>query len=273
MKAGFRIQGTGFGTGGAGVDLRPLDQLAIKRLATDSRGVKHGDTFIAYPGATADGRKFISQAIANGARAVLWEKRGFKWKSQWKVPNLGIDRLRVRAGEIASSVYGNPSARLWMVGVTGTNGKTTCSQWIARALSENGKRSALIGTLGYGLRGALKPIANTTPDAVWLHARLAEFARRGARAATMEVSSIGLDQGRVAGVQFDVALFTNLTRDHFDYHRTLRRYRAAKARLFDCASLQTAVVNLDDAFGAELAQRSLRRGIKVIGYGFDSYRQ
>ena len=139
-------------------------------------------------------------------------------ESSWRVPNLGIADLRARAGLIASHVYGDPSARLWMVGVTGTNGKTTCSQWIARALSDNGKRSAVIGTLGYGLRGArrnaLRPLVNTTPDAVWLHAQLAEFKRRGARAASMEVSSIGLDQDRVAGVRFDVALFTNLTRDH-----------------------------------------------------------
>ena len=250
------------------MSLRALDQLAIKRLATDSRRVRRGDTFVAYPGATVDGRKFIAQAIANGARAVLWERRGFKWTSSLRVPNLGVTDLRARAGLIASHVYGNPSARLWMVGVTGTNGKTTCSQWIARAMSDNGRRSAVIGTLGYGLRKALKPLTNTTPDAVWLHAQLAEFARRGARATSMEVSSIGLDQGRVAGVQFDVALFTNLTRDHFDYHGTLRRYRAAKARLFDCESLKYAVINLDDEFGAELATRSRRRGLKVIGYGF-----
>jgi UDP-N-acetylmuramyl-tripeptide synthetase len=155
-----------------------------------------------------------------------------------------------------------------MVGVTGTNGKTTCSQWIAQALTRTGRRCAVIGTLGYGLRPPLKSMSNTTPDALWLHARLAEFARRGAQAVAMEVSSIGLDQDRVAGVEFDVALFTNLTRDHLDYHATMRRYRAAKARLLAWETLKHAVVNLDDDFGRELARRIARPGLRVIGYGF-----
>jgi UDP-N-acetylmuramoyl-L-alanyl-D-glutamate--2,6-diaminopimelate ligase len=155
-----------------------------------------------------------------------------------------------------------------MIGVTGTNGKTTCSQWIAQALNHCGVRTAVIGTLGYGMRRALQPLANTTPDAVWLHAQLARFARRGACAVSMEVSSIGLDQERVAGVEFDAALFTNLTRDHLDYHRTMHRYRRAKARLFECESLQHAIVNLDDDFGSELARRVRRRGLSVLGYGF-----
>ncbi len=258
---------------GAGVPeqhLRAIDQLGIRRLTVDSRRVKRGDTFVAYPGETQDGRRYIAQALANGAGSVLWEKRGFEWNPAWRVPNLGVAQLRARAGVIASRVYDYPSARLWMIGVTGTNGKTTCSQWIAHALNASGVRTAVIGTLGYGLRGRLKPLANTTPDAVWLHAQLAEFARRDVRAVSMEVSSIGLDQDRVAGAQFDVALLTNLSRDHLDYHRTMRRYQRAKARLFGCESLKHAIVNLDDDFGIELARRlqPLRRGLNVIGYGF-----
>ena len=250
------------------MNLRALDQLGIRRLTIDSRRVKRGDTFVAYPGEARDGRSFIQQAIANGARSVLWERRGFKWRPTWRVPNLGIVNLRARAGLIASHVHDYPSTRLWMVGVTGTNGKTTCSQWIAHALNDNGLRSAVIGTLGYGLRDRLKPLVNTTPDAVWLHAQFADFARRGVRAVSMEVSSIGLDQDRIAGVQVDVALLTNLTRDHLEYHHTMRRYRTAKARLFACESLKYAIVNLDDEFGAALAKRIKRRGLKVIGYGF-----
>jgi UDP-N-acetylmuramoyl-L-alanyl-D-glutamate--2,6-diaminopimelate ligase len=179
-----------------------------------------------------------------------------------------VRELRRHAGEIASRVYGYPSRRLSVIGVTGTNGKTTCSQWIAQALARSGRRCAVIGTLGYGLRLPLKPLVNTTPDALWLHAQLADFARRGAQAVAMEVSSIGLDQDRVAGVEFDTALFTNLSRDHLEYHRTLRRYREAKARLFAWETLRHAVVNLDDGFGAELASRIRRPGLKVIGYGF-----
>jgi len=256
------------GAGERDLNLRAIDQLGIRRLATDSRRVARGDTFVAYPGETQDGRRYIAQAIANGAGSVLWEKRGFEWNPAWRVPNLGVSRLRARAGLIASHIYDYPSTRLWMIGVTGTNGKTTCSQWVARALNDCGVRTAVIGTLGYGLRGALQPLVNTTPDAVWLHAQLADFARRGAHAVSMEVSSIGLDQDRVAGVQFDVALFTNLSRDHLDYHRTMRRYQHAKARLFECDSLKHAIVNLDDDFGIELAGRVRRRGLSMLGYGF-----
>jgi UDP-N-acetylmuramoyl-L-alanyl-D-glutamate--2,6-diaminopimelate ligase len=165
-------------------------------------------------------------------------------------------------------MHGMPGRRLWVVGVTGTNGKTTCSQWIAQALTRTGRGCAVVGTLGYGMRPPLKPLANTTPDALWLHARLAEFARRGAQAVSMEVSSIGLDQHRVAGIDFDVALFTNLTRDHLEYHATMRRYRAAKARLFAWDSLRHAVVNVDDDFGRELARNVRRPGLAVTGYGF-----
>ncbi|MDB5812447.1 MAG: UDP-N-acetylmuramoyl-L-alanyl-D-glutamate--2,6-diaminopimelate ligase [Betaproteobacteria bacterium] len=245
-----------------------IDSLNIKRLVTDSRQVARGDTFVAYPGETQDGRRYIGQAIARGASSVLWEKRNFKWHHDWQVPNAGVSQLRAHAGIIASDVYADPSARLRMIGVTGTNGKTTCSQWIAHALNQCGVRTAVIGTLGYGMRAPLKPLVNTTPDAVWLQSQLASFLRRGARAVSMEVSSIGLDQDRVAGVQFDTALFTNLTRDHLDYHRTMHRYRRAKSRLFECDSLKRAIVNLDDAFGAELAHTVRRRGLSVIGYGF-----
>ena len=247
---------------------RAIEALGIGRLKNDSRAVKRGDTFVAYPGETRDGRDFIAQAIAGGAASVLWERAGFRWSRDWQVPNAGVRDLRRHAGEIASRVYGRPSSRLRVIGVTGTNGKTTCSQWIAQALERTGRRCAVIGTLGYGMQPPLSPIANTTPDALWLHAQLAEFARRGAQTVAMEVSSIGLDQDRVAGVEFDVALFTNLTRDHLEYHRTMRRYREAKAKLFAWRTLKHAVVNLDDDFGVELAQRIRRPGLKVIGYGF-----
>ncbi|HUO44749.1 MAG TPA: UDP-N-acetylmuramoyl-L-alanyl-D-glutamate--2,6-diaminopimelate ligase [Burkholderiales bacterium] len=253
---------------GGGIAEKDWRVLGIRRLCNDSRRVRRGDTFVAYPGAAHDGRRFIAQAIARGARSVLWDSRGFGWNPAWRVPNLGVPQLRARIGRIASEVNGEPSARLRVIGVTGTNGKTTCNQWIAQALTAAGTPTAVIGTLGYGMRGRLRPLANTTPDAIWLHEQLAAFARRAARAVSMEVSSIGLDQDRVAGVHFDTALFTNLTRDHLDYHRTLHRYRTAKARLFGWESLQHAIVNVDDAFGAELARRIPRHGLTVLGYGF-----
>jgi UDP-N-acetylmuramoyl-L-alanyl-D-glutamate--2,6-diaminopimelate ligase len=249
-----------------------IDALGIRRLTNDSRAVRRGDTFVAYPGLARDGRDFIGPALAAGAGSVLWERAGYEWNEEWRRPNLGVRDLRRHAGEIASRMHGRPSARLTMIGVTGTNGKTSCSQWIAQALTRSGRPCAVIGTLGSGMRGPLKPAVNTTPDALWVHALLAGFARRGARAVAMEVSSIGLDQDRVAGVEFDIALFTNLTRDHLEYHRTMRRYQDAKARLFAWGTLRHAVINLDDDFGAELARRIRRPGLTVIGYGFGAAR-
>ena len=245
-----------------------IKALGVRRLTSDSRSVGPGDTFVAYPGETRDGRDFIPEAIARGAASVLWERRGFAWRAEWSVPNLGVERLRRHAGEIAGEVYGRPSAKLWMVGVTGTNGKTSCSHWIGQSLTRLDSRCAIVGTLGAGFPGKLEPIDNTTPDAVWLQGRLRELLRRKAQAVSMEVSSHGLAQDRVAGVDFDVALFTNLTRDHLDYHGTMRSYRAAKARLFQVPGLKWAVLNLDDPFGAELAKQTLERRTSVLGYGF-----
>jgi UDP-N-acetylmuramoyl-L-alanyl-D-glutamate--2,6-diaminopimelate ligase len=249
--------------------LRAVDELGVKRLVTDSRQVRPGDTFLAFPGEVHDGRDFIAQALARGAASVLWDQRGFAWNPRWRVPNLGIVDLRRRAGEIASHVHGYPSARLWMIGVTGTNGKTSCSQWIAQSLTRAGRKCAVIGTLGSGFPGALEPGVNTTPDAVWLHARLAALERSGACAVGMETSSHGLAQHRLAGVDLDVALLTNVTRDHLDYHGTMRRYRSAKARLFAWPSLKWAVLNLDDRFGRDLVARTRRPGMNVLGYGFE----
>jgi len=243
--------------------------LVIRRLATDSRAVRRGDTFLAYPGETQDGRRHIPQAIARGAASVLWDTApGFRWQRGWRVPNRGVPQLRRRAGTLANAVYDTPSERLWMIGITGTNGKTSCSQWLAQALTRAGQPCAAIGTLGYGMPGRLRPTLNTTPDAVWLHRTLAALERRGAQAVSMEVSSIGLAQDRVAGVAFDVALFTNLTHDHLDYHRTMTRYRAAKSRLFAMPGLQTAVINIDDPFGRQLARRARADGLRVLAYGF-----
>jgi UDP-N-acetylmuramoyl-L-alanyl-D-glutamate--2,6-diaminopimelate ligase len=247
---------------------RALEALHMTRLVTDSRHVQRGDTFVAYPGEKLDGRKFIPQAIERGASSILWERRDFAWRAAWKVKNAPVDNLKRHAGEIASQVYGCPSEKLWTIGITGTNGKTSCSHWIAQSLTKLSRRCGVVGTLGSGWPGKLEPIANTTPDAVWLQGRLRDFVSQRARAVSMEVSSHGLVQDRVAGVAFDVALLTNLTRDHLDYHGTMRSYRAAKARLFRWPGLEAAVLNLDDAFGAALVETARRRNVNTIGYGF-----
>jgi UDP-N-acetylmuramoyl-L-alanyl-D-glutamate--2,6-diaminopimelate ligase len=237
----------------------------IERLVSDSRRASRGAAFFAYPGEKADGRAFIGDAVQRGTSAVVWDPVHFDWYGQWRIPNVAVRELKQQAGELAAQFHGRPSERLWMCGVTGTNGKTSCSHWIAAALSRAGARSGVIGTLGNGYPGAFDPAGNTTPDALDLQERLARFRDEGARAVAMEVSSHGLVQGRVNGVHFACALFTNLSQDHLDYHGTMQAYAEAKARLFAMPGLQTAVLNLDDPLGVSLAQR-LRGRVRTIGY-------
>ncbi|MFA6202137.1 MAG: UDP-N-acetylmuramoyl-L-alanyl-D-glutamate--2,6-diaminopimelate ligase [Gallionella sp.] len=239
----------------------------LNHLVTDSRTLKSGDVFMAYPGEKTDGRQFIAQAILQGAAAVIWDAHNFVWDKAWTVPNIGISDLRHNAGFLADAIYGEPSKSLRMIGVTGTNGKTSTCNWIAQALGDAGKKCALIGTLGNGFVNELEASANTTPDAIRVQGLLADFLNSGAQAAAMEVSSHALAQGRVNGVRFDVALLTNLSRDHLDYHGDMESYAATKRRLFDWQSLNYAVINLDDAFGAELALQLVDKTVEVIGYG------
>ncbi|QJR13848.1 UDP-N-acetylmuramoyl-L-alanyl-D-glutamate--2,6-diaminopimelate ligase [Usitatibacter palustris] len=253
-------------------EVQILDHLAqlgvpLIDLTADSRAVKMGSVFVAYPGTTRDGRAFITEAIAKGAAAVIWERCGFDWDERWEVPNLGVANLRHRISEIASHVNGDPSAHLWMVGVTGTNGKTSVAQWIARAHDSLGRRAAVLGTLGNGLVGEVSEAKNTTPDAIVLQRLLADYLKRGARVAAMEVSSHGLHQGRVAGTRFDVAVFTNLTRDHLDYHGTMEDYAEAKFQAFALRGLKSAVVNVDDAWGARFAARLAGGPLALVTYG------
>jgi UDP-N-acetylmuramoyl-L-alanyl-D-glutamate--2,6-diaminopimelate ligase len=246
----------------------------IRGLGADSRSLRAGDAFVAYPGANADGRRHIQDALARGAVAVLWEREDFSWDDAWRVPNIALDGLRQLAGEIAHEVYGRPSEKLWLAGVTGTNGKTSCSHWIAQALNALGRRTAVIGTLGSGVPAAsgndpaarLAPSVNTTPDGIELHRLLAGFLQSGAQGVAMEVSSIGLDQGRVNGAQFDVALLTNFSRDHLDYHGDMARYAAAKAQLFETPGLSGAVLNMDDVLGVRIAQKLAGSKLACAGY-------
>jgi UDP-N-acetylmuramyl-tripeptide synthetase len=237
------------------------------RITADSRRIEPGVAFAAYPGTHADGRKFVPDAIARGATAVLWESTGFAWDRGWQVPHLPVEGLQRRLGAIADFIYGSPSKDLWMIGVTGTNGKTSCAHWIGEALDVCGRRAGILGTLGNGLIGGLAPATHTTPDAPALHELLKQFKAAGANAVAMEVSSHGLDQGRVTGVKFDIALFTNLTRDHLDYHRTMAAYGQAKAKLFSWPGLRTAVINADDPFGRSLVDVARDRGGRPLTYG------
>ena len=240
----------------------PAD-LAITGLVQDSRAVRPGDAFVAIAGFGAHGLTFAAQAKAAGAAAVLFEPPA---PADLPAPGdaIAVPGLRDRLGAMADAFHGQPSRAMTMVGVTGTNGKTSTVQLIAQALTLQGRTAGTIGTLGAGLHGHVVPTGFTTPLVLQLHALLGELRDAGADAVAMEVSSHALDQGRVAGVHYDVAVFTNLTRDHLDYHGTMDAYGAAKARLFAWPGLGAAVVNRDDAFGAALLAQ-LPAGVRAIG--------
>ncbi|HRO35118.1 UDP-N-acetylmuramoyl-L-alanyl-D-glutamate--2,6-diaminopimelate ligase [Thauera sp.] len=233
-------------------------------ITADSRKVGPGCVFAAWPGQRTDGRRFLVDAAAHGAAALLWEDGDGFAAPAFAVPGFGVHGLRELAGHLAHELHGRPSQSLWLAGVTGTNGKTTVSQMLARALGELGSRCGIVGTLGCGFPDALEEGLNTTPDALELHRWFARFRDQGAAAAAMEVSSIGLDQGRVNGAHFDVAIFTNLSRDHLDYHGTMEAYAEAKARLFERPELAACVINIDDPWGLALARRLVAEGRAVI---------
>lgn len=261
-------------------NLPPLlcENAAGRLLHSDSRKIQPGDIFIACQGEYTDGRGFIPAAIANGAAFVFWDDDGtFAWNPEWNVPNQGIRDLKTRAGILAAQVYGNISDRhsdglnIW--GVTGTNGKTSITQWLAQAvdiLEGRPQSCAVVGTVGNGFWGSLQEATHTTPDPVSLQTLLHGFKQQDATAVAMEVSSHGLAQFRVNGVPFQTGIFTNLTRDHLDYHGSMEEYGETKARLFYWRGLKHAVINADDAYGAELTGRLKqdRPETAVYGYGF-----
>jgi UDP-N-acetylmuramoyl-L-alanyl-D-glutamate--2,6-diaminopimelate ligase len=259
--------------------------IMVSGLTQDSHAVRAGDAFVALAGAKHHGIEFAADAIERGAVAVLAEgsvpgtgdrgpKTGrFAASTGPRSPVPGtvvwIDNLRTRLGAIAARFHGDPSGAMTVIGVTGTSGKTSTVQMLAQALSHLGRRAATIGTLGAGLHGALHAGERTTPDVIRVHGLLAEFRDAGATDVAMEVSSHALDQHRVDGVHFDVAVFTNLTRDHLDYHGTMEAYGAAKAKLFAWPDLRAAIINVDDAFGRELATR-VPAGVRVMRCGLAS---
>ncbi|MGB4812969.1 MAG: UDP-N-acetylmuramoyl-L-alanyl-D-glutamate--2,6-diaminopimelate ligase [Methylophilaceae bacterium] len=237
-------------------------------LTTDSRNVKAGSLFLAYAGEKTDGRNYIPQAIKAGASAIFWDDDDFMWRAEWVISNTPIKHLKQHVGEIAAEFYGLPSKQLRMVGVTGTNGKTSVSQWIAQCLNQLGQKTAVLGTIGNGFIGAQTEAVNTTPDACLLQEMLANYLKQGVKAVAMEVSSHGLEQGRVNGVDFEVAVLTNLSRDHLDYHKTMEAYAAAKFKLFTFESLKVVIVNADDDFGRSIAANL--KITEVMTYGLNT---
>ncbi len=233
----------------------------VSGLQLDSRRVNRGDAFVALAGTRTHGITFAPAAVARGASVILAEPPAPAVPGI-DAPVVWIEDLREQAGHLAARFHGWPSRAMTVIGVTGTNGKTSCVQMLAQALSLLGHRAATIGTLGSGVYGKLRQGERTTPDALSVQAMLDMFREAGVSHVAMEVSSHALEQRRVNGVEFDIAAFTNLTREHLDYHHSMQAYGQAKARLFAWPGLRAAVVNVDDAFGRGLAgglPRELRR--------------
>ncbi|QHE87836.1 UDP-N-acetylmuramoyl-L-alanyl-D-glutamate--2,6-diaminopimelate ligase [Hydrogenophaga sp. BPS33] len=254
-----------------------LHERAVGALHCDSRRVQAGDGFVAWPGAATDGRRFVAAALGAGAVAALVEHDrvepyGFDDERVVAVP--GLKNL---AGAIASEFHGTPSAELDMVAITGTNGKTSTAWWMAQLLSACQKPCAVVGTLGMGRAPApgadapsLVPTGLTTPDPVMLQTELRRFVREGLKACAIEASSIGLVEGRLNATQLRVAVFTNFTQDHLDFHGSMEAYWNAKAALFDWPGLACAVVNLDDVRGVGLAAKLAARGLGLWTVAIES---
>ncbi len=245
-----------------------------KHLSSDSRKIEAGDAFVAYafdPRSSNsdkhDGRTYVDVALQNGAGAVLWQDG--KTMPPLTIPARAVPQLNVLAGHIAHSYYGKPSEAMRMIAITGTNGKTSSAQWLAQILAKHDLPCGIMGTLGVGFPDAMQETGFTTPQAVEVHRYLADMRAQGAKAMAMEVSSHALEQGRVNGVAYEVALFTNLSRDHLDYHGDMASYEAAKAHLFTWNTLKTAVINTDDEVGLRYAQIAKQYGVRVIGYGLN----
>ncbi|WP_266168389.1 UDP-N-acetylmuramoyl-L-alanyl-D-glutamate--2,6-diaminopimelate ligase [Dyella subtropica] len=247
-------------TSGVGADV--IGSIVVSGLSLDSRQVRDGDAFFALRGTRGHGIEFAAGAVQRGARVVLAEAPAAVVPAL-DVPVLWIDGLYAQVGEIASRFFGRPTEAMRVIGVTGTNGKTSTVQLLAQALEHLGHRAATIGTLGAGLHGRLEEGERTTPDAISVQSLFASFREQGASRVAMEVSSHALEQGRVAAVAFEVAAFTNLTRDHLDYHGSMEAYGEAKAKLFAWPGLKSAVINIDDAFGRDLVAR-MPQGVNTL---------
>lgn len=244
--------------------LQGLEQLGVSAtgVSDDSRQVQPGDVFLAYPGGLADGRRYIANACQRGAAAVIWQPGGdFTFPADIALPQFSAEGLRPLAGPLAHELYGRPSENLALIAITGTNGKTTISQWIAAA---HPQPCASIGTLGAGFSHDLEPTGFTTPEATTLMRYLRQFLDQGARACALEASSIGIEEGRMNGARVDTAIFTNFTRDHLDYHGTMEAYAAAKEKLFAWPRLRLAIVNLDDPLGQKMARETV--AARTLGY-------
>lgn len=245
-----------------------LGEISIQGLSLDSRKVEPGYSFLALQGTQQHGITFAPAALAHGAAIIIAEAPAPALYPACE-PILWVDHLTHHISTIAARFFSQPSQLLEIIGVTGTNGKTSVVQLIAQALAQADFKVATIGTLGTNLNGILRTGERTTPDAITTQALLAEFTEANVTHVAMEVSSHALEQGRVNAVNFDIAIFTNLTHDHLDYHGTMEAYGTAKAKLFLSATLRCAIVNADDVFGHTLLS-NIPNKVQIFSYGIDS---
>jgi UDP-N-acetylmuramoyl-L-alanyl-D-glutamate--2,6-diaminopimelate ligase len=248
--------------------ISPEGNPLVGGIELDSRRLRAGDLFLACRshGGGRHGLAHLPQALRAGAVAVAWEPDAGIEAPQAAVPCIRVDDLTRHAGRLASRFFGEPSAQLFMVGITGTDGKTSTAHILAQALQHLGSRCGYLGTLGCGFLAQLDAATHTTPDAVTLQRWLAWLKHEGADSVMMEVSSHALDQQRVRGVDFDLAVLTNISRDHLDYHGDLEHYVAAKRRLLELPGLRAAILNQDDAHGRDWLQ-TLPGGVEGVAYG------
>lgn len=240
------------------------DSVEVSGVAIDSRLVKPGDLFMAYRGTNVNGIDYIDDAVNNGAVAIVIDEQEDIEQQSISVPVVEVSNLRQQVGTIVSHFYNDPSSQMNVIGITGTNGKTTISYMVAQVLSALDKKSSVIGTIGNGQFGQVESANMTTPDPVKLHSLFNDW-RNEVDFVVMEVSSHALDQGRVVGTQYDTAIFTNLSRDHLDYHETIEAYANAKFQLFQFPELKNAIVNIDDAYGLQLVKQ-IPDAVAVIAY-------
>jgi len=257
-----------------------LSEINLTGLQQDSRLVGAGNCFLAVTGLETDGRSFIDAAIRSGAALVVQEAcdegsmAHGELSYQGSVPVISVQNLLLKLSFLAANFYGHPTQSIRVCAITGTNGKTSCSQLLAQLLTLSGQSAAMLGTMGYGKVDAqaqlqLVDTGMTTPGAVSCQKIFADLKSDGVDHLAIEVSSHSLEQGRVAAAEFDVAIFTNLSRDHLDYHGDMASYGAAKAQLFDYESLQAGVINIDDSFGGQLFSTLEKTSLQLLSYSVE----
>ncbi len=242
-------------------------------ITVHSNQVTKKSLFVAYPGSTFDGRDFIDHVIKTGVSAVLYDTNNFVWKKEWELPHLGIDNLKERLPEIASEFYEQPSDNLRVVGITGTNGKTTSVQWLSSCLNQLDRKTGFIGTTGYGDNFNINSITNTTPDIFTIQKIIREFKEKDTSYIAMEVSSHAIDQGRIDNLKFDIKVLTNITRDHLDYHGNIANYIKCKTKfLLSEITGDTIIINNDDPIGSKIIKKINREktNLEILTFGINN---